>query len=323
VTLTINTHRHAEKKSSAVDLLNSVLLIDKPEGKTSHETAAEVKRLIGAEKIGHSGTLDRFATGLLVLCTGRATKIARYLLEDDKTYTGTMRLGISTDTHDREGEVVDRKPTDAVSAEAIVEAAAGFKGGMVQVPPRFSALKIRGQRASDRARRGEKVELAGRRVTVYDFQVLGVDPAGARFTFKIHCSKGTYIRSIARDIGRKLGTGAHLESLRRTRSGIFSIDRAATMPALDRYLGGAPADKGFIIGPIDALSNYGMVVVSNSCRNRVLNGAVFEMDGAVKIIDKGEKLFIIADEDQNLIAIADVNIEKWQIKYLNVFKRDN
>jgi tRNA pseudouridine55 synthase len=323
VALTTDTQKHAGLKSPAGDLLNSVLLIDKPEGKTSHETATEVKRLIRAEKIGHSGTLDRFASGLLILCTGRATKIARFLLEDDKTYTGTMRLGVSTDTHDREGAVVDEKPTDAVVAEDILEAAARFKGELVQVPPRFSALKIRGERASDRARRGENVKLAGRRVTVYDFRVLGIDPARAHFEFQVRCSKGTYIRSIARDMGGMLGTGAHLASLRRTGAGIFSIDQAATMPALDLYLSGAPVDTGFIVRPIDALANYGMVVVSNSCRNRILNGTFFGREGAVKIIDKGKKLFIIADEDQNLIAIADMNIEKWQIKYLNVFKADN
>ncbi|OHD67973.1 MAG: tRNA pseudouridine(55) synthase TruB [Spirochaetes bacterium RBG_16_49_21] len=300
--------------------MNAVLLIDKPEGKTSHETVMEVKRLTGADKIGHSGTLDRFASGLLIHCTGPSTKLARFLLEDDKTYTGTMRLGKSTDTHDREGAVIEEKPVCAVTREEIMDAAGRFKGKILQVPPRFSALKINGKRASDRARDGESVELAGRMVTIYEFGIYDIDLDAARFRFQVRCSKGTYIRSIARDMGRILGTGAYLEALRRTGSGLFSIDQAVTISTLNDYLGGAPVNKSFIVRPIEALKNYGMIVVTESSRRRILNGACFDIEGAVKIIDKGEKLFIIADEDQNLIAIAEMDIKKWQIKYLNVFK---
>lgn len=305
------------------DCLNAILLVDKPEGMTSHETVKEVQRLTGAVKIGHSGTLDRFASGILIHCTGRSTKLTRYLLEDDKSYSGTIKLGVSTDTHDRDGTVIDEKPVHSVTGEDILDAARGFTGEIIQVPPQFSALKISGRRASDRVRKGERVMLAGRKVRIYDFDIHDIDLANTRFSFRVRCSKGTYIRSIARDMGQILGTGAHLEKLRRTGSGIFSVDDAITLSKLNEYANGIPADKHFILQPVQALRNYGMIVVRESARKLILHGANFDVDSAINIVDKGGKVFIIVDEEGNLIAIADMDIKKWQIKYLNVFNSNN
>ncbi len=301
------------------ELANAILLIDKPAGKTSHETIKEVQRITGAAKIGHAGTLDRFASGLLIHCTGQATKLARYLLEDNKTYTGTIKLGVSTDSHDIEGNIIEIKQPVSVTVESIRAAARGFIGEIVQIPPQLSALKIRGKRASDRVRRGEQVTLAGRKVLISDFTVHDIDPDNSRFSFRVSCSKGTYIRSLARDIGQVLGTGAHVESLRRTAAGIFSIEDAVTLAELDEYAGGLRADSRFIVAPVPALRNFGKMVVNESARVRILNGANFDVDSAIDIVDKGGKMFIIVDENRNLIAIADVDLKKWQIKYMNVF----
>ncbi len=305
--------------SPAGDTLNAVLLIDKPEGKTSNETIREVERITGAAKIGHAGTLDRFASGLLVVCTGPATKLARYLLEDDKSYEGTVKLGVSTETDDSEGAVIDEHETAGITGEAIRDCARRFTGVQLQRPPRYSALKIQGRRASDRARNGEQVEIPERTITVFELAIGEIDPVGGRFTFRARCSKGTYIRSLARDMGRELGTGAHLERLRRTAAGRFSIGNAVTLDELEASMAGRPAGKRFIMQPIEALEGQGRIVVSEAARKRILNGAPFPAEEALEIRDNDGKLFIILDESENLIAIADVDIQKWHIKYLNVF----
>jgi tRNA pseudouridine55 synthase len=310
---------HCAGGAQCGDLRNAILLIDKPMGKTSYETVSEIQRLTGAARTGHAGTLDRFASGLLVACSGQATKLARYLLEDDKAYCGAVKLGVSTDTDDGEGAVIEERPVGGITREAVIACAEKYTGELMQLPPRYSALKINGRRASDRARDGENVELSPRRVAVYHFDVFDIDLENARFLFRLRCSKGTYVRSLARDMGRELGTGAYLESLRRTGAGIFSADDAATLEELSSYVNGCGLEKRFMIRPVDALRNYGMIVVKNGARERVLHGAGFLAGDALKTDDKGGKIFIILDESENLIAIADVDIQKWHIKYLNVF----
>ena len=305
--------------SPSGDALNAVLLIDKPEGKTSNETIREVGRITGAGKIGHAGTLDRFASGLLVVCTGTATKLARYLLEDDKSYEGSVKLGVSTETDDSEGAVIDERPAAGVTGAEILDCARRFTGVQLQRPPRYSALKIRGRRASDRARSGEQVDIPERTITVYELVVGTIDSDGGRFAFRARCSKGTYIRSLARDMGRELGTGAHLERLRRTAAGRFHIRDAVTIEELAESMAGRTAEKRFLLTPIEALEGCGRIIVRDAARKRILNGAPFPVEETLEIRDNGGKLFIILDESENLIAIADMDIQKWHIKYLNVF----
>jgi tRNA pseudouridine55 synthase len=318
--MTNNRAPHATGESRVPDLADAVLLVDKPEGMTSFDTVSKIQRLTGATRTGHAGTLDRFASGLLIACNGRSTKLARYLLEDDKTYTGAVKLGVSTDTDDREGAVTDERPAGAVTLDAVLACARTLTGELMQTPPRYSALKIKGRRASDRARNGELVELAPRRVTVFDFQIKDFEGSSARFFFRVHCSKGTYIRSLARDMGSMLGTGAHLESLRRTGAGLFSIEDAVTLQDLGACVRGEHvADRRFALRPADALRDFGRIIVNGDARNRILHGNVFSREGALEIEDKGGKKFIIMDETENLIAIADMDIQKWLIKYLNVF----
>ena len=312
----------AEAGPARGGLLDAVILVDKPENMTSFDVVRRVQRIAGTARVGHAGTLDRFASGLLVLCTGTATKLARFLIEDDKIYTGTVKLGASTDTDDREGAVTGTRPTDGVTERDILDSSRKFVGPIIQVPPTYSALKVRGRRASDRARSGESVTLAGRTVTVYEFDITGVDTDNARFDFRVRCSKGTYIRSIARDMGTDLGTGAYLEELRRTGSGFFSIDDAVSLAELDEFAREGRSGKRFLRSPVEALGHCGRITVRENAVKRVFNGAPFDRESVSTIEDKGGKVFIIIDEKENLIAIADVDIKNWQIAYLNVFNSE-
>jgi tRNA pseudouridine55 synthase len=215
--------------------------------------------------------------------------------------------------------VIEHRPATAVTREEILSCASSLTGEQSQRPPLYSALKIKGKRASDRVRNGEQVDIAARKVTVFDFDVLDFDRENARFSFRVHCTKGTYVRSLARDIGGLLGTGGHVESLRRIGAGIFSIEDAVDFSGLEDYVRRGTADRHFCLRPEEALADYGRIIVDDTAAGRARNGAVFTNECALKIDDKGGKTFIITDIHENLIAIADVDIREWQIKYLNVF----
>ena len=202
-----------------------ILNVDKPAGMTSHDVVARVRRLTGQRKVGHAGTLDPMATGVLLLCLGRATRVAEYLAAGSKRYRATVRLGIATDTYDADGRVTAHTPEwEDVDPEAIEVALAPWRGVVTQVPPTFSAIKIRGRRAYQMARRGEPVSLQARLVTIKELTVCGWTPP--LLTLELECSPGTYVRSIAHDLGQALGTGAHLAALVRLASGPWRIEDA-------------------------------------------------------------------------------------------------
>lgn len=298
---------------------DAVILVDKPVGRTSFETIAILKRLLNVKKIGHSGTLDRFASGLLVVCTGSATKLTRFFLESDKRYIGVVKLGVSTDTNDIEGNILETKSTENITTEDITKLVAGIRGEILQKPPVFSALKVNGKRASDLARNEKRVNLKERKVFIYNIDIVDFDLENARFTIDVISSKGTYIRSIARDIGEVLETGAYLESLKRMNVGHFSIEQTATLEEIHDFISGRELNKCFILKPVEALKGFSEIVIKNEIRGRVLNGAYFKIEDVLDINENKKKKFIIVDEKKNLIAIADIDIEKWHIKYLNVF----
>lgn len=207
------------------DVAGYVLPVDKPEGPTSHDVVQQARRELRIRRVGHTGTLDPFASGLLVLCVGRATRIAEYLTELPKRYEAEALLGQTTDTDDREGTVLfTREGAMDVDRSRVEEALERFRGTFDQVPPQFSAKKVAGVAMHRRARRGEAVELEPCTVTVYDLELL--DLALPVLRFSVGCSSGTYVRSLARDIGEVLGVGAHLTKLRRTQVGKFSVDDA-------------------------------------------------------------------------------------------------
>lgn len=231
--------------------LDGVLLLDKALGISSNHALQEARRLFNAEKAGHTGTLDPLATGLLPLCFGEATKFSSELLDADKRYLATVQLGVTTDTADAEGAVLERRPVN-VSRHDAEAALAAFLGEIEQVPPMHSALKRDGKPLYEYARAGIELERAARRVSIHELRLLEwmQDSAGDRFTFEVLCSKGTYVRTLAADIGERLGCGAHLTSLRRTAIGELDVAQAHTLEALAAL----PAEgRDALLSPPDAL----------------------------------------------------------------------
>jgi tRNA pseudouridine55 synthase len=206
-----------------------LLLVDKPAGITSHDVVAAVRRALGTRKVGHAGTLDPLATGLLLVGVGRATRLLRYLSGLDKTYEGAGRLGEETDTLDADGTVTATAPVD-VSRREVERAMAAFTGLLDQAPPAYSAVKVGGVTLHRAARRGEAVEAPPRRIRVDEFRLFAFDGRDVRF--RVACSSGTYVRVLVADVGRALGPGAHLTELRRTRVGPFDVREAAPLEAL-------------------------------------------------------------------------------------------
>lgn len=207
-----------------------VLLVDKPLTWTSFDAVKKIRGAVKIKKVGHAGTLDPLATGLLIICTGKMTKQIDTFQGQEKEYTGTICLGKSTPSFDLETEVDEETPIDHITEEALHEAAKELTGALMQVPPLFSAVKIDGKRAYKHARKGDDIELKARPVEVKVFEITQV--ALPYVSFRIVCSKGTYIRSLARDFGFSLQTGAHLTELRRTRIGDFTIEQALPLPEL-------------------------------------------------------------------------------------------
>lgn len=205
----------------SAESLNGVLLVDKSPDMTSHDVVAVARRCLDTKKIGHCGTLDPMATGMLILVIGTGTKLQDLLMSEDKEYTGSLKLGVTTGTQDREGEVLETREVPALTDEEVKAAFDAFKGDFYQLPPMVSAIKINGVPLYKLARKGLEVERKERFVRVYDYEIQKV--ALPDVDFRVVCSKGFYVRTYAHDIGAKLGCGAHLTSLRRTRSGHFTF----------------------------------------------------------------------------------------------------
>lgn len=210
-----------------------LFLLDKPTGLTSHDVVERVRTALSVARVGHSGTLDPMATGLLLLCAGEAARLQGFFTLMDKSYEGVIRLGRATTTYDREGEAVGSdRVVDGVDRAAIEEAARAFRGEFLQSPPPYSAKKVGGRKFYEMARKGESVPVVPKKVRVSRLEF--GDPVDGRLPFSISCSSGTYIRSIASELGEKLGCGAHLEALRRTRIGDFHVNDAATLERFEQ-----------------------------------------------------------------------------------------
>ena len=217
---------------------DGIVVVDKPAGMTSHDVVARMRKIAGTRKVGHAGTLDPMATGVLIVGLGRATRLLGYLAGHDKEYDATIRLGATTTTDDAEGDVVQRRDASSVTNEALATAVSRFVGSIEQVPSAVSAVKVGGVRAYKRVREGEDVELAPRPVTVTVFEI--VARRGDDVDVHVACSTGTYVRALARDVGAQLGVGAHLAALRRTRVGSFGLDQARDLDGLARQLDVVP-----------------------------------------------------------------------------------
>jgi tRNA pseudouridine55 synthase len=282
--------------------MDGLLLIDKPSGPTSHDVVARLRRSSGERSIGHTGTLDPRATGLLPLLVGRATRLASLLIVSDKTYDAIVRLGFSTETDDEEGAPIGERSAVLPSDEAVMDVLQHFTGDLEQTPPQHSAKRVDGQRAYQLARKSKPVQLKPVSVTVRSLNWLGRD--GDRLLLTITASPGFYVRALARDVGDALGCGAHLAGLRRTASGPFSIDAAMPLSAAET-LGREIASR--MISPAEALPHLPAVSVNALGLRRVAHGntvgpehlehswvAALGQAAAVRILDETGRLVAVA-----------------------------
>jgi tRNA pseudouridine55 synthase len=290
--------------------LEGVVVVDKPLGVTSHDVVAAVRRIVGSKpgrrgnrqgpKVGHAGTLDPDATGVLVVCIGRATRLVPYLQASRKTYDARMRLGRTTTTLDAQGEQTSRTDASAVTEELLCEALKSFVGDIEQIPPMVSAVKVGGERLYEKARRGEEIERAPRPVTIHDIVLADFVPGEqGEAAFLVTCSAGTYVRTLAADVGDRLGVGAHLTALRRLGSGRFSADEAHDLAALTE-LAAAGRFAEAVIPPADAMADHPQVVVDASTAATVRNGRSLPAtghDGAVAVLGPDNELLAVVRDD--------------------------
>ncbi|HEU4390376.1 MAG TPA: tRNA pseudouridine(55) synthase TruB [Blastocatellia bacterium] len=277
--------------------MDATFLIDKPAGLTSHDVVAAVRRLIGMRRVGHAGTLDPFATGLLVVSAGKATRLVQYLIGLDKTYLATVRLGFATDTQDFTGKQITPLVTSKeVTAQEVSAMLARFTGPQTQTPPMFSAKKVAGERLYKTARAGRVVERPATQIVIHSIELMATGDGGAlwcedgltHFKMRVRCSSGTYVRTLADDMGRELGTGGHLSVLRRTAVGSFELSDAITLERLDSLARGgqlSPRESSGVLSLNDTLPHL----------------AVLELDAErVRLAINGREVYISEDEAKNL-----------------------
>lgn len=297
--------------------IDGALVVDKPAGKTSHDVVEAVRRLAGFRQIGHLGTLDPLATGVLVLLLGRATRLARFYVGRRKRYDCTVRFGFATDTYDSDGQPQGPDLSPSLDRAAIEGFAAGFLGRIEQTPPIFSAKKIQGRRAHELARKKKPVELKSLEVDVYEFRLTGIEGSSARFA--VECGAGTYIRSLAHDLGKLQGSGAHLSEITRTAVGEFTLDQAIVVNELaEAARSGRFAEC--VIPMEGLLAEMPRVTVLPIVERRIFHGAKFNVavaqiqpgraamaQGATSALDSGERpgaRLRVFNGQERLIAIA-------------------
>jgi tRNA pseudouridine55 synthase len=248
--------KEMEQDNNIINVVSGVLVVDKPVGLTSHDVVQIIRRGTGIRRAGHTGTLDPRASGVLVILVGPAVRLSEYVSASDKRYQATIRLGSSTDTYDADGEIT--KPTQVVdiTEDKFNEILQQFVGEMEQVPPPFSAVKVKGHKAYEMARQGEEVDLEPRIINVYSLEILEWAPPEA--VIDVYCSSGTYVRSLANDLGKSLGTGAHLVGLRRTKSGRFTLRDAVPLRRLQESFDAGNWYK-FLIPAAEALADWPMM----------------------------------------------------------------
>lgn len=318
--------------------LNGIVALDKPSGMSSARLTAKVKRLLGVKKAGHTGTLDPFATGLMLLCLGKATKLARFFLNSIKTYEGVIRLGIETDTQDLTGLITASCNVDNVSKVDVYSAFEKFKGTIRQNPPIFSALKHEGTPLYKLARRGKPVQKPARIVHIYDLDIL--DLCLPEIRFRVTCSGGTYIRALSADIGKELGCGGHLKALRRTQIHGFKIEEAVSLSDIEKiaeleYINARQAICSFLIPMAQALKHMPEYRVNDNLAKKILNGIpisfedlnnMAENDCFPAVDDSGtensiEKYIKIIDTRGDLLAVLSHKKNQNNYNFCCVFSR--
>lgn len=283
--------------------MDGVLILDKPAGISSHDAVRRVRRIAGTKRVGHLGTLDPMATGVLPLVLGRATRLAQFFTHHERAYEAVFRFGFATDSFDRDGEPVSEvrdTPVDREKLEAIV---GEFRGQIEQTPPPISAKKIKGVPAYKLARKKQSVTLAPVKVEIYEFDLLSVD--GSRASVRVRCSAGTYVRSLAHEIGQRLGTGAHVESLRRTATGDFDISMAYPLEQLEQLREQGRFAKA-LIPPDRLLPEFPNQRVDAITAARIVQGRDFRVSAFG--VQRGTKLVKAIDPDGRLVAIGEARM---------------
>lgn len=305
---------HVIEQTAVTD---GVLIVMKEAGWTSHDVVAKIRTLLGGVKVGHAGTLDPAATGVLPVLIGRATRVAEYLVEWDKEYHAVMRLGETTDTQDATGTVLTRVDTAGLLPDSIYQAVIRFQGAQRQMPPMYSAVKIGGRPLYKAARAGETVERQTRPIVVHALDVLAIE--GRDITLKVICSKGTYIRTLCADIGQALGLGGHLHALERRRVGPLSIEKAMT---IDQIAAELPVGNLYdhMITLDQVLETLPFIVVTDEQAKRVLHGAPILADGKSALSGVSKPASVrLKDERGRLLAIGSYDGSAGQIRIQKVF----
>jgi len=299
--------------------ISGILIVDKSAGISSAKVVARVKKLLKARKAGHTGTLDPLATGVLVCCINRATKLSRFFLHGEKKYEAILHLGIETDTQDSTGKVTSTYNNIEFSEKTIRSVFKQFEGTITQLPPVYSALKYKGIPLYKHARKNKPVQKPARRVSILSLEILEVDLPTIRF--EVSCSAGTYIRTLCADIGEALGCGGHLKELRRTESSGFTIKDAATLEALEKSaLSEDLSDR--IISMSNALKDMPEHVADKTLAQKIMNGNIMTKNDFLPEKGNLEEGFIkIVDADNSLIAILKYNNDNNTYEYFCVFDR--
>ena len=272
--------------------INGIIIINKPKEFTSHDVVAKVKKILNIKKVGHTGTLDPNATGVLPLLLNDGTKLSKYLINHDKEYKVTLKLGIKTDTADGEGNIIEKKEVDFGKLNSIENTIASFVGKQEQIPPMYSAIKVKGKKLYEYAREGQNVEIAPRKIEIYNIKLNKIDEIENEIEFTVSCSKGTYIRSLCEDIAKKMGTIGYMKELERTKVGEFEIKQAITIKEVDDNK--ESIDK-YIITMEELLKDYPKIELEKNKFELFLNGVNLKTDqedGIYRIYFKSETKFI-------------------------------
>ena len=301
--------------------LSGVIVLDKPPGISSSKALASVKQLLKARKAGHAGTLDPLATGVLVCCINRATKLARFLLHGRKKYLAVLQLGCETDTQDATGNIIATHDVGPIAVKQIRDVFKQFEGGYRQTPPAFSALKHKGKPLYKYARRGQVVQKPPRDIDIEYLRIVSIDlPC---IEFEVACTAGTYVRTLCADIGNKLGCGGHLKTLRRLESSGFRIDEAISIPDC-RKLAEAGTLSDRIVPMADALRTMPGYVVNKALTERIKHGRMLKISDLPDLVAANPpELFKLLDIDNKLIAVAGAHKKDNKIKYHCVFNTES
>lgn len=306
--------------------MDGILVINKPAGMTSHDVVAQLRRILKEKRIGHTGTLDPDATGVLVICIGKATKIIQFLDDNEKIYEGTITFGIETDTMDADGQVIKVMDSTQVESDDVKRSFDDFVGEILQTPPMVSAIKINGERLYNLARQGKKVDREPRKINVHEFELIrfytegiskfATDKVFSKADFRVKCSRGTYVRVLASDVGEKIGCGAHLSRLIRTKSGEFVLENSIELDKIKAE----PDIACSVILPVDsALSFMPAIHISELVKRKLLNG--MQIDKSEIICSEGEyqndSFLRVYDQDKTFLGICkvvetNINSERYQ-----------